>query len=212
MNDADRDQFITKNLPLVRYVLNTYYNDLRTDEDLFQEGCIGLIKAADFWNPEFGAFSTYAIPVIRSQIKTCLRKKRALKRRPCEPLLSLDAFFCDGSYQEGNDLYDLIAGRDSIERFIEQDTASRTVQWLFENLPELYKEILVTCIQHDFHQQTVGDALGLTQCEVSRKLKKIREIATNYMDGIYDEESAYQSYKQFVDKSNSYYHPKGETK
>lgn len=212
MNDADRDQLIINNLPLVQYVLNTYYTGSRMDEDLFQEGCIGLIKAVDLWKPELGAFSTYAVFAIKSQINMCLRKKRALKRWSCEVPLSLDAFFYDGLYLEENDLYDLIEGEDSIERFIEQDTASRAVQWLFENLPELYKDILVACIQNDFHQRTVGDIVGLTQGEVSRKLKKIREIATNYMDGVYDEESAYQNYKQFVDKSNSYYHPKGETK
>lgn len=212
MYDADRDQFITQNLPLVQYVLNTYYTSSRMDEDLFQEGCIGLIKAADAWKSELGGFSTYAVPIIRSYISNSLRKTRAAKRKPDQAPLSLDAFFYDGSYQEKNDLYDLIVGEDSIERFIEKDTALCVIQWLLENLPELYKNVLLTCIEYDFHQQTVGDVLGLAQCEVSRKLKKIREIVTNYMDGKYDEESEYQRYKWFVDKSNSYYRPKGETK
>lgn len=49
-------------------------------DDLFQAGCIGLIKAADGFNPELGfAFSTYAVPAILGEIRRIFRDGGAVK-------------------------------------------------------------------------------------------------------------------------------------
>lgn len=63
MND-----FVQENLGLVKTAI--YNLGLRySNEDYFQEGCIGLVKAIKRYNPEFGiAFSTYAIPLIQGEV------------------------------------------------------------------------------------------------------------------------------------------------
>ena len=49
-------------------------------DDLFQAGCVGLVKAADGFEPERGfAFSTYAVPVILGEIRRIFRDGGTVK-------------------------------------------------------------------------------------------------------------------------------------
>ena len=63
--DADaREQFIKGNLRLVLSVIKRFSNHNENVDDLFQIGCIGLIKSIDNFNPDMGVkFSTYAVPI-----------------------------------------------------------------------------------------------------------------------------------------------------
>jgi RNA polymerase sporulation-specific sigma factor len=74
--DAEaRDKLIITNLPLVRHVASRFVQDVSETDDLFQEGCIGLIKALENYNPERGTkFSTYAVPFILGEIRSFLRR------------------------------------------------------------------------------------------------------------------------------------------
>ena len=67
------DQFITDNMGLVKKIISdrfNYINGTRYYDDYFQIGCIGLVKAAQRFNPDFGtAFSTYAFPMIYGEIQ-----------------------------------------------------------------------------------------------------------------------------------------------
>ena len=61
---AARNQFIHANMRLVLSVIQRYINKKGVTDDVFQVGCIGLIKAIDNFNPQFGVqFSTYAVPM-----------------------------------------------------------------------------------------------------------------------------------------------------
>lgn len=66
--DAEaREQFIKGNLRLVLSVIRRFSSVGENVDDLFQIGCIGLIKAIDHFNTELGVrFSTYAVPMIIS--------------------------------------------------------------------------------------------------------------------------------------------------
>src|SRR5712692_11121795 len=59
-DEIAKRHFIEANLRLVMHVAKDYQDAGLPLEDLFQEGCIGLIKAIDRYNPDFGKFSTYA--------------------------------------------------------------------------------------------------------------------------------------------------------
>ena len=77
---AARDEFITGNLRLVLAEIGKLR--LRSDcaDDLFQAGCVGLIKAADNFNPGQNVrFSTYAVPMIDGEIRRYLRQSCVLK-------------------------------------------------------------------------------------------------------------------------------------
>ena len=70
-----RDKLIIENMPLVRHVANRFARDVSDTDDLFQEGCIGLLKALENYDSERGTkFSTYAVPYILGEIRAFLRR------------------------------------------------------------------------------------------------------------------------------------------
>jgi len=77
---AAMDRLIEDNLPLVRAVCRRFYGRGVEAEDLFQTGCVGLIKAARRFDPAYGVrFSTYAVPVIMGEIRRFLRDDGPIK-------------------------------------------------------------------------------------------------------------------------------------
>lgn len=70
-----RDKLIMNNLPLVRHLSLRYTGDITDTDDIFQEGCIGLIKALEKYDPDKGVkFSTYAVSYILGEIRAYLRR------------------------------------------------------------------------------------------------------------------------------------------
>lgn len=71
---AAMDQMVTENLALVKYVVKRYMNRGREYDDLYQLGCLGLVKAIKNFNMDYDVrFSTYAVPVILGEIRRFLR-------------------------------------------------------------------------------------------------------------------------------------------
>ena len=69
-----RDQLITGNLRLVLSVIQRFTNRGENLDDLFQVGCIGLMKAIDHFDISQGVrFSTYAVPMVIGEIRRHLR-------------------------------------------------------------------------------------------------------------------------------------------
>lgn len=76
----NRDKKITENIGLVHSIANRFRNRGADYDDLFQAGCVGLIKAVDNFDESKGfAFSTYAVPVIMGEIKRIFRDGGAIK-------------------------------------------------------------------------------------------------------------------------------------
>ena len=75
-----RDKFISDNMGLVHSLARRFrYKGIEYD-DLFQAGCMGLIKAADNFDEERGLkFSTYAVPVILGEMKRLFREGGTVK-------------------------------------------------------------------------------------------------------------------------------------
>lgn len=77
---AAREVLIEENLGLVRHIVKRFIGRGYDAEDLFQIGCIGLIKAIDKFDLNFGVrFSTYAVPMIQGEIKRFLRDDGPVK-------------------------------------------------------------------------------------------------------------------------------------
>jgi RNA polymerase sporulation-specific sigma factor len=69
-----REALIAANLNLVHHVVRRYRTMGHDAEDLFQVGCVGLVKAVDRFDPRRGfRFSTYAVPLILGEIQRYLR-------------------------------------------------------------------------------------------------------------------------------------------
>lgn len=77
---AARQEFIYGNLRLVLSVLQRFHNRNENIDDLFQVGCIGLIKALDNFDTSHGVkFSTYAVPMIIGEIRRYLRDNTPIR-------------------------------------------------------------------------------------------------------------------------------------
>lgn len=75
-----REEMIKSNIGLVHSIANRFRGRGADYEDLFQSGCVGLIKAVDNFDESKGfAFSTYAVPVIMGEIRRIFRDGGAIK-------------------------------------------------------------------------------------------------------------------------------------
>lgn len=75
-----RDSFIESNLPLVHSLCKRFTGRGIEYDDLYQAGCVGLIKAADGFDVSRGlCFSTYAVPVILGEIRRMFRDGGSVK-------------------------------------------------------------------------------------------------------------------------------------
>ncbi len=75
-----RRELISGNLRLVLSIIQRFSNRRENMDDLFQVGCIGLVKAVDNFNTELDVkFSTYAVPMIIGEIRRYLRDNNAIR-------------------------------------------------------------------------------------------------------------------------------------
>ncbi len=76
----ERDTFIESNLGLVHSICKRFCGRGIEYDDLYQSGCMGLVKAADAFDKSRGLmFSTYAVPVIMGEIRRLFRDGGAVK-------------------------------------------------------------------------------------------------------------------------------------
>ena len=79
-DDSARQALIYGNLRLVLSIIQRFSNRKENMDDLFQVGCIRLIKAIDNFNTELDVkFSTYAVPMIIGEIRRYLRDNNAIR-------------------------------------------------------------------------------------------------------------------------------------
>ena len=77
---AAREKFIVGNMRLVLSLVKRFWASDANADDVFQAGCIGLLKAIDNFDLSVGVrFSTYAVPMILGEIKRFLRDGNSLR-------------------------------------------------------------------------------------------------------------------------------------
>ena len=75
-----RDELIRGNLRLVLRVIQKFLGRGESADDLFQVGCVGLIKSIDNFDPALGVkFSTYGVPMIAGELRRYLRDNSAMR-------------------------------------------------------------------------------------------------------------------------------------
>ncbi len=99
LSKTKRDEMIERNMGLVHSCAHKFVGKGIEYDDLFQAGCIGLIKAVDNFKEDLGfSFSTYAVPVILGEIKRLFRDggtvsvSRSLKEKGRKIAYERDAF------------------------------------------------------------------------------------------------------------------------
>lgn len=105
-----RETFINGNLRLVLSVIQRFSGRGENPDDLFQVGCIGLIKAIDNFDTEVGVqFSTYAVPMIIGEVRRFLRDEgpirvsRSLKDIAYKALRAKETFIAENSREPSVD-------------------------------------------------------------------------------------------------------------
>ena len=79
-DEKAREEYIKGNLRLVLSVIKRFDSSSEGADDLFQIGCVGLMKAVDNFDPErLVRFSTYAVPMIVGEIRRYLRDNSSIR-------------------------------------------------------------------------------------------------------------------------------------
>lgn len=79
-DEEARTKFIKGNLRLVLSVIQRFYGRGESADDLFQIGCVGLIKSIDNFDLSQGVqFSTYAVPMIIGEVRRYLRDNNSIR-------------------------------------------------------------------------------------------------------------------------------------
>lgn len=163
-SDYAKEQVILNNAGMIGIILKSM-NLNPLDEDLFQTGMIGLVKAVNTFNPDKGVkFSAYAAPIIRNEILMTLRKKRIIP-----------AFSLDEEYQLDNGETiprgNMIA---SEKRFEELSDSKFDFDAFFKELSDREKKIVLLSM-NGVKQMDIAQDIGVTQSQISRILKGIRK-------------------------------------
>ena len=96
-----RERYIKGNLRLVLSVIQRFSGSQENLDDLFQIGCIGLIKAIDNFDPSHGVrFSTYAVPTVIE----CRNPRKDLERYDQKNRITKGNFAAFGRQKEHRDL------------------------------------------------------------------------------------------------------------
>lgn len=103
---TERDTTVSSNLGLVRACCKRFRDRGVEYDDLYSAGCLGLVKAADNFDSDYGVkFSTYAVPVILGEIKRLFRDGGAVKvsRSLKELSLKIKKFSIDFQLKNGRE-------------------------------------------------------------------------------------------------------------
>ena len=112
-DSAARERFIIGNMRLVLSLMKRFHSRGANMDDLFQAGCVGLIKAIDHFDTGVGVrFSTYAVPMIIGELKRYLRDGNSLR---------VSRSIRDTAYQ-------VLKAREKIEARDEEATIERIAQ------------------------------------------------------------------------------------
>lgn len=140
-----------------------------TDEDMFQTGSIGLLKAINTFDTSKGyQFSTYAFPIVRNELLMAFRKsKRSV----------MVAFSLDDNADIGNGesvpYAEMIAdGKDYEENVVN----SMLAQQIFERLESREKHIFTMFFIENRTQSEISKALGISQSYVSRIISSMGKM------------------------------------
>lgn len=75
-----REELVNGNLKLVLSILKSFNYNTDNMDDLFQIGCVGLLKAIDNFDPSYGVkFSTYCVPMIQGEVRRYIRDNNSIR-------------------------------------------------------------------------------------------------------------------------------------
>lgn len=159
---TDREQKIIDNMGLVHYVLHKYFPQYTANQDVIQNGYIGLIKAVDSFDESMGnTFSTYASRCIFNEIAMDLRRRNKYAKD-----ISLHAVLAEGNTQD-----DPLTIEDIL--CYEDDYTPMYIQEFVHCLDER-EALVLRYLMAGKNQTYISNRLGMTRSNVCLIVKKMR--------------------------------------
>ena len=195
---AARETYIKGNLRLVLSVIKRFSGNHENVDDLFQIGCIGLIKSIDNFNPALGVkFSTYAVPMIIGEIRRYLRDNNSIRvsrslRDTTYKAIQEEIVFALDAIQSPVSLYDPVYtdGGDTLYVMDQiSDKKNREDNWIEElslndamnHLNERENFILRLRFYEGKTQMEVAEEIHISQAQVSRLEKSALKSIRTYL-------------------------------
>lgn len=191
-----RDQVINGNLGLVWSIVRRFTGRGYEPDDLFQLGCIGLIKAIDRFDSDFGVqFSTYAVPMITGEIRRFLRD--------------------DGMVKVSRSMKELaILAKKKTEEFQKEQGRDPTIEELAKTVGVEREEVaaaLESAAEVESLQQVIyqGDGSAITRMDRLEQEKDEQELLINRMTvyqliaGLEDKEQKLIVMRFFLEKTQT---------
>ncbi len=181
---TQRDDLVTKNMGYVVTLARQYKSELLSTDDLISEGTLGIIKAAEKFDPDRGKpFVTFAAPYIRRSIEDAIRRVTGET-----PVLSTDESLPVGSNNNFT-LLNVLEDKDAskADRAFEQKTLSNDLLRAINILNEREQAVIKAFFGVDTERQTmseIGTALGLKRERVrqirDKALRKLHKASVIY--------------------------------
>lgn len=162
------EQMVRDNEKLIFHVIHRDYPVYVEDEDAQQEARIGLWKACERFNPNKGAFSTYAIRGIRNALHTYWRGEQTLREH--YPKVSIDAEVKDTLSGELT-LGDTLPSKENIEEDYVDIEDLRSIL-----TPQEMEVVRLRILEYSYAE--IGQAIGVSKqwvnCLLNRIARKVR--------------------------------------
>ena len=172
-DEKAKEEYIKGNLRLVLSVIKRFGNSNENPDDLFQIGCIGLIKAINNFNTELDVkFSTYAVPMIIGEIRRYMRDNNSIR---------VSRSLRDTAYNDSADaLYvmDQISDKKNKEEKWVEDLS---LEAAMKHLGERERYIIELRFFEGKTQMEVAEMIQISQAQVSRLEKGALKVMKQYL-------------------------------
>ena len=177
--DQDAEELLVRRYQrLVRCLARPYYLVGGDNDDLIQEGMIGLIFAVRKYDAESASFHTFAEHCIRNRLYSALRAAARGKHTPLNQSVPLEEPFAENpislysSAMSQTDPEDLLIGRENV-----QELLNGVRQQLSP-----FETIIFECYLEGMTMGEMTEAVSRPQKSVDNALQRIRRKATRYLD------------------------------
>ena len=168
---SEQNKLVEDGIGLVVFTIAKYFPSMKYDEDMFQVGCIGLIKAAKSFDPEKNSFSSHAVRCISGTLIHEYHRQNALKRKSFKDAVYLEEIMYhnnDGA-EKSTKFIDLVS---DAERFEEDSLNKLLIDKNLKKLPEIQREAIIKYFFDGMSQTQIAKVTGIRQVYISRAIKK----------------------------------------
>ena len=175
--DKDAAEFLVEKYKnLVRKEIRTYFLEGAEEEDLIQEGSIGLWEAIKGYKSEKNvAFMVFASICIKREIKSAVTRSQRLKNKPLNEYVSFDTPIMDEQGEESMllDVLPYKEGETPENVVIEMEQTSQLLDAVFESLSKMEAEVLELFMEGLSYEE-IGKVINKPAKAVDNAMQRIR--------------------------------------